>query len=115
MAEWINLFLIAGAAVLLLPVAVFCVECLAALLPGRRQARGTNGAAEPPRASTRGHGSGPGAAGVIRRERATGATRATYGRAASASSSSPGTRTAARLSQRDTACGVHPRARNDSR
>src|SRR5687768_11031166 len=51
MAEWINLFLIAGAAVLLLPVAVFCVECLAALLPGRRQARGTNGAAEPPRPS----------------------------------------------------------------
>ena len=51
MTEWINLFLIAGAAVLLLPVAVFCVECLAALLPGCRQTPGTNGQSAPPRPS----------------------------------------------------------------
>ena len=51
MAEWINLFLITGAALLLLPVAVFCVECLAALLPGRRQPPAANGPAQPPRPS----------------------------------------------------------------
>jgi cellulose synthase/poly-beta-1,6-N-acetylglucosamine synthase-like glycosyltransferase len=35
--QWVNYILLAIAIVLLMPVAVFCGECLAALLPGRRR------------------------------------------------------------------------------